>query len=52
MFAQLLFDAPFVSTEVSESVRHALPEIEALTVSLPPPDPTREALVAGLRPRS
>ena len=45
----LLFHGPFVASEVSPIVRHALPEIEALTVALPPPDPTREARVAGLR---
>ena len=45
----LLFEAPFVAAEVSALVRRALPEIEALTVALPPPDPTREARVAGLR---
>ncbi len=42
----LLFEAPFVAAEVSALVRRALPEIEALTVALPPPDPTREARVA------
>lgn len=45
----LLFDAPFAASEVGVRVRRALPEIEALTVALPPPDPTREARVAGLR---
>ncbi|MDO9022794.1 MAG: hypothetical protein Q8S73_10375 [Deltaproteobacteria bacterium] len=45
----LLFETPFVAAEVSALVRRALPEIEALTVALPPPDPTREARVAGLR---
>jgi hypothetical protein len=45
----LLFDGPFDGARVSALVRHALPEIEALTVSLPPPDPTREAKVAGMR---
>ncbi len=45
----LLFDAPFEAVDVSALVRHALPEIEALTVALPPPDPTRMARVAGLR---
>lgn len=45
----LLFDAPFEAGDVSALVRHALPEIEALTVALPPPDPTRVARVAGLR---
>lgn len=44
-----LFEAPFDGAMVSAVVRHALPEIEALTVALPPPDPTREARVAGLR---
>ena len=45
----LLFDGPFVAGDVSTIVRHALPEIEALTVGLPPPDPMREARVVGLR---
>lgn len=45
----LLFDAPFHAGDVSALVRHALPEIEALTVALPPPDPTRMARVVGLR---
>lgn len=44
----LLFDGPFVSAEVSALVRAALPEIEALTIAQPPPDPTRLAR-AGLR---
>lgn len=45
----LLFDEAFDGSLVSAVVRRALPEIEALTVALPPPDPTREARVAGLR---
>ena len=45
----LLFDGAFDGALVSAVVRRALPEIEALTVALPPPDPTREARGAGLR---
>ena len=45
----LLFDAPFHAGDVSALVRQALPAIEALTVALPPPDPTRVARVVGLR---
>jgi len=45
----LLFDEPFAAADVSALVRRALPEIEALTVALPPPDPTRVARIADGR---
>jgi hypothetical protein len=45
----LLFDGAFAASEVSALVRFALPEIEALTVSLPPPDPTQEARAVARR---
>ncbi len=41
----LVFDAPFAATFVSRRLHRALPEIEALTVTLPPRDPHRDAAV-------
>lgn len=45
----VLFDGPFAASAVTALVREALPEIEALTVTQPPPDPSSEAGVAGMR---
>lgn len=48
-FVLLIFYTPFVSAEVDALVRAALPEIEALTLTQPPPDGTRGARVMRLR---
>ncbi len=44
----LVFDAPFAATFVTRRLHRALPEIEALTVTLPPRDPHRDAAVRRL----
>lgn len=45
----VLFKRPFAAAEVTTAVRAALPEIEALTLTQPPPDPTREAGAQRMR---
>ncbi len=45
----VLFREPFSASVVTALVREALPEIEALTVTQPPPDPSEEAGAARLR---
>jgi|JI10StandDraft_1071094.scaffolds.fasta_scaffold562786_2 hypothetical protein len=45
----VLFDGAFAASAVTALVRRALPEIEALTVTQPPPDPSEEAGAARMR---
>ncbi len=45
----VLFRDPFSASVVTALVREALPEIEALTLTQPPPDPSEEAGAARLR---
>lgn len=45
----VIFRGPFSASVVTALVHEALPEIEALTVTQPPPDPSEEAGVARLR---
>lgn len=45
----VLFEGPFAAADVTAAVRAALPDIESLTVTQPPPDPTREAPAMRLR---
>ena len=45
----VIFRAPFDGATVGALVREALPEVEALTLTQPPPDPTRDARVVALR---
>ena len=44
-----LFGGPFAAADVTAAVRAALPEIEALTLTQPPPDPTRQAGAQRMR---
>jgi len=45
----VIFRGPFSASVVTALVREALPEIQALTVTQPPPDPSEEAGAARLR---
>lgn len=45
----VFFEGSFSASVVTALVREALPEIEALTVTQPPPDPSSEAGVARMR---